>query len=89
MARNSADLAARKGRRWTFFVWIALTIVVAAYLLIAAPFTAYVHEDLWLAAVVVPPLMILLLGIGLGWLIWLSSSRAGSRTDHGTRTSSR
>lgn len=71
--------AAGRGRWWLFFAWIALTIVVALYVGIAGPFAAYFGEDLWMIGVVVPPLMIVMLGLGLGWLIWLTTARGPRR----------
>ncbi|SMF14059.1 hypothetical protein SAMN06265365_10572 [Tistlia consotensis] len=63
-------------RRWLFRAWIALTIAVAGYVALADPFAlagALPHSYL---AYSVPPLMILLLGLSLAWLIALVSRRA-------------
>ncbi|WP_299436590.1 hypothetical protein [uncultured Rhodospira sp.] len=62
-------------RRWFFAVWVGLTILAALYIGLLAPLVAYLHDDLWLIAVIIPPLMISLLGIGLGWLVWLVTAR--------------
>jgi hypothetical protein len=74
MLEHGTRRATGRWRRLAFVVWIALTIVFAAYIAITAPFTSYFYEDMWLVSVVVPPLMILLLGIGLLWLVWLVTS---------------
>jgi len=58
----------QKLRRPVFWTWIAITIVVAGYIGLAAPFAAYVGADKAWVAVIVPPAMILLLGIGVAWL---------------------
>jgi hypothetical protein len=60
----------RTGRRRMFWLWVVLTSVVAVYVGIAGPFASYFHEDMWLVAIVGPPLMIILLSAGLGWLAW-------------------
>jgi uncharacterized membrane protein YhaH (DUF805 family) len=58
------------GRRRLFWVWVVLTAVIALYVGIAGPFASYFHEDMWLIAIVGPPLMIILLSTGLAWLAW-------------------
>ena len=50
--------------------WVALTIVAAIYIGVVAPFATAVHEEFYLVAVWLPPLMILLLGLGIAWLAW-------------------
>ena len=55
-------------------IWVALTFVAAAYVLLAEPFAQYFSEDMWAVGVIVPPLMIILLAIGIGWLVWLVTS---------------
>lgn len=74
----------QKLRRPMFWTWIAITIVIAGYIGLAAPFAAYFGaEKAWVAAAV-PPVMILLLGIGLAWLLFFvvaparNAGRAGS-----------
>lgn len=67
-ARAGAD---GRWRRRVFAVWVSLTIVASLYLAVVGPFAAYFREDLWLVGVVVPPLMILLLSLGLAWLVWI------------------
>lgn len=60
----------RTGRRRVFWLWVVLTALVALYVGIAGPFASYFHEDMWLVAIVGPPLMIILLSSGLAWLVW-------------------
>jgi quinol-cytochrome oxidoreductase complex cytochrome b subunit len=60
-----------KVRRSVFAVWIALTIVAALYVGVAGPLTPQLPSDMWLVGVIVPPLLIILAGIGLAWLAWL------------------
>lgn len=89
MPRSPRDRRDVPWRRPVFVVWVGLTIVAAAYVGAVGPFTAYFHERLWIVGVVVPPLMILLLGIGLGWLVWLVTAprppSAGAREPHRRR----
>lgn len=66
-------------RRVLFWAVVAITILAAAYLLIAAPFIALFGEGYAWAAVVVPPLMILLVGAGIAWLIAVASARRRPR----------
>jgi hypothetical protein len=42
--------------------------------LLAEPFAQYFQADMWVVGVIVPPLMIILLAIGIGWLVWLVTS---------------
>jgi len=58
-----------------------MTIAAAAYLAIAAPFASYFGEGMWMVGVVVPPLMIVLLAVGIGWLVWMVTS-SSSRGNH-------
>ncbi len=60
--------------------WIALTIAAAAYIAVTAPFASYFGEGMWMVGVVVPPLMIVLLAVGIGWLVWMVTS-SRSRDD--------
>jgi len=57
-------------RRPMFWIWIALTVAVAAYVAFAAPFVTYFGAAEALVAVIVPPVTILLVGIGFGWLVF-------------------
>ena len=59
----------QKLRRPMFWTWIAITIVVAGYIGLAAPFAAYFGADKAWVAAVVPPIMILLVGIAFAWLL--------------------
>jgi hypothetical protein len=65
-----------------FRIWIGLTVVVAIYIAVTGPLVTAFDEDMWLVAIVVPPLMILLLGLGLGWLAWVVTA---PRRDRGQR----
>lgn len=63
-------------RRPMFWIWVAITIVIAGYVGLAAPFATYIGaEKTWVAAIV-PPIMILLLGIGLAWLLFFVTAPA-------------
>jgi len=80
MLKHSSRTAAGRWRRLSFRLWIGLTIAAALYIGFTAPFVGYFHGDLWIVGVIVPPLMIVLLGIGLLWLLWLvTSSRRPDR----------
>jgi len=78
--QSTSDERRRDRRRWFFWGWVALTIVAAAYIGIAAPVVESFRTVPPLVGVIFPPLMILLLGIGLGWLA-LYVSRPGPPTD--------
>jgi len=71
---HSRRKATGRWRHWTFLTWIALTIAAAAYIAVTAPFASYFGEGMWMVGVVVPPLMIVLLAVGTGWLVWLATS---------------
>jgi len=71
---NSQDVRG-PWRRRLFWVWIGITVVLAAYLAIAAPLASYFGEGYALVGVIVPPIMILLAGLGLAWLLALSMSK--------------
>lgn len=81
MLQHSRRQATGRWRRWTFVIWVALTGIAAAYMMIAAPFAPYFREDLWVVGVIVPPLMIILLAIGIGWLVWLATSSRRRKRD--------
>lgn len=85
MLEHSRRKATSKWRLWAFVTWLALTIVAAAYIFVTAPFAGYFGEGMWIVGVVVPPLMIVLVAIGIGWLVWLvtsSKSRDDRRRDN-------
>lgn len=83
MLKHSRRRALGPWRRWTFRIWIALTIIAAGYLAVVPPFAQYFGADMQLIGIIVPPLMILLLGIGLAWLVWLVTS--SPRSDRNER----
>lgn len=64
-----------KWRRRLFAFWIAGSAVVAAYLLIAGPLTAFTGLEQPHVALVVVPFMLLMLASGLVWLVLLVRSR--------------
>jgi predicted lysophospholipase L1 biosynthesis ABC-type transport system permease subunit len=72
---HSREKAGGRWRRWTFRIWIAITLVFAAYV---AVLLAFVHDERighFLLGVPVPFVMILLLLVGLGWLVWFVTAR--------------
>lgn len=80
MLEHTPERATGRWRRWVFVLWTGLTILAAAYVSVAGPFTGYFHEGMWLVGVIIPPLMILLLGLGLAWLVWVvTASRPPQR----------
>ncbi len=87
MLRHSREKTVGRWRRGTFVVWVALTVIAAAYIMLAQPFAPYFREDLWVVGVIVPPLMIVLLAIGIAWLVWLVTS-SRRRKDHSTAVES-
>jgi len=80
MAHDDASNATGAKRRWTFVGWVVASILVTAYLLIAAPFAEMFHEAHWLVAIAVPALMAFFLITGLGWLIYLNTGKRSART---------
>jgi hypothetical protein len=74
MARDPAGPEteeSRRTRRWrriTFRTWVGATILVGIYVAIAGPLAYAYGREFWLAAVIVPPLMIFLLLVGLAYL---------------------
>ena len=56
-------------------VWVALTILLAGYVGIAAPFVTAFGADKFLIGVVVPPAMIVLLGLGFAWLLLFATGK--------------
>ena len=81
MLQHSRRKAAGRWRRRTFVIWVALTFVAAAYMLLAEPFAHYFRPDMWVVGVIVPPLMIILLAIGIGWLVWLVTASRRPKQD--------
>lgn len=78
--KDTPDERRRERRRWFFWGWTAITIAAAIYIGVAAPLVESFQTMPPLVGVIFPPLMILLLGIGLGWLA-LFVSRPGPPTD--------
>lgn len=89
MLQHSRRQAAGRWRRVTFVIWVALTGIAAIYMMVAAPFAPYFRGDLWVVGVIVPPLMIVLLGIGIGWLVWLVTSSRHAERDRAAPQSTR
>ncbi len=75
MPGHSPADAGGKWRRWIFRVWIGITLLLAAYVVILLPFVRDEPIGRVLLGVPVPFVMILLLVVGLGWLVWLVTAR--------------
>jgi predicted lysophospholipase L1 biosynthesis ABC-type transport system permease subunit len=75
MMGHSPAEAAGKWRRWIFRVWIAITLLLAGYIVILLPFVRDERIGPVLLGVPVPLVMILLTAVGLGWLVWLVTAR--------------
>jgi hypothetical protein len=75
MLEHSRANALGKWRRWAFRVWIGITILLAGYIVAILPFVGGEPTGAFLAGAPVPIIMIILLTLGLGWLIWLVTSR--------------
>lgn len=71
MLEHSQRRAVGPWRRWAFRVWIALTILFGAYIVVILPFFRDDRIGPFLTGVPVPFVMIALLMIGLDWLLWL------------------
>ena len=59
----------QKLRRSMLWTLIVITVVAASYIGLAEPFAAYFGADKAWVAAIAPPIMILLVGIALAWLI--------------------
>jgi len=80
MLEHSRERALGSWRRWTFRIWIGLTVVLAVYIAVTLPFVRDDRVGHLVLGAPIPFAMIALLAIGLGWLIWLvTSSRRRSR----------
>ena len=75
MLEHSREKAAGPWRRWTFRIWIGITIVLAVYVAVLLTFVRDERIGYFLLGVPVPFVMILLLLIGLGWLVWFVTAR--------------
>ncbi len=75
----------RRRRRITFRVWVIATIIAAIYVAAVGPLTYAYGREFWLAAMIVPPLMIFLLLGGLAWLA-VQTNRPTDGTGTGTGT---
>ncbi|MBK8907128.1 MAG: hypothetical protein IPM60_04265 [Rhodospirillales bacterium] len=89
MLEHSIDRATGRWRRRLFLLWIVLTVAVAVYVAVFAPFASWFRDDMWMVGVVVPPLMIILLGTGLLWLLWLATASSRSSGDQGSSVNNR
>ncbi len=88
MLDHSRSQALGKWRRWTFRIWVGITIVLTAYILAVLTFFRDERSAQFAVGLPVPLVMILLLALGLGWLIWLMTSKRrrganGQQTRHG------
>jgi hypothetical protein len=75
---TSRKQALGSGRRWLFRIWIGATIVMAVLAAFWAPISEEAHAGMGALAALIPPLMILLLSGGLGWLVWVVLARRRS-----------
>ena len=76
-------------RRWIFRVWVGLTVALSAYLLVAIPLADLFTDRFHFIVAAVPPVMALLVLIGIGWLVWLVTARRArppSEEEPGTGT---
>lgn len=78
MVEHSRRKATGPWRHRTFLLWIAATVIVTAYLAIAAPFAEAVHDNFRWVALVVPPVSFMLMAVGIGWLVWLVTAKQKS-----------
>lgn len=81
MKRPTARELRGPWRRGLFWLWIAGLIAVAIYLGVAAPLASYFGEGYVLVSIIIPPVMLLLLGAGLAWLVALATTRPRRRQD--------
>jgi hypothetical protein len=71
----STRSAQRNWRRGVFWLRIAGSVALAAYLSLAGPLVPYVGIDYAAVALALPPFMVLLLASGFAWLVILAQSR--------------
>lgn len=75
MTKETVRQVAGPQHPWLFWLWVALTIVGAASLMIAAPFAFIAPgSSAWLDYIV-PPLMFILLMVAVVWLVWITAPR--------------
>lgn len=75
MATHTPQQSAGPWRRWMFRIWIGVTIVLGAFVIVTALFFGDERVSHFLVGVPVPVTMIVLLFLGLGWLVWLVTAR--------------
>ena len=75
MLEHSQESAGGPWRRWTFRVWVGITVALAAYVVVLLAFVRDERRGHFLLGIPVPLVMILLLLIGLGWLVWFVTAR--------------
>lgn len=72
---HSRTKALGKWRRWIFRIWVGITALLAVYIITVLAFFRDDRIGQFAVGLPVPFVMILLLALGLGWLIWLVTSR--------------
>jgi len=75
MIEHSQKKARGPHRRLVFKLWIWITVFLAAFLMIALPMAAFFADQYRHIAAIVPPVMIALTVIGVGWLVWLVTAK--------------
>ncbi len=63
----SPDRSHGRSRRWVFRAWVTASAMVAVFVGLIGPLTSDGGEIAPMVGMVVPALMVLLLGAGLGW----------------------
>jgi NhaP-type Na+/H+ or K+/H+ antiporter len=75
MERPPTRIVRTRWRRRLFWGWVGVSLVVAVYVGVTAPFAEYFGEGWPVVALVVPAVRVFMLVTGLGWLALLVASR--------------
>jgi len=78
MAHNTDLVDTRSVRRWAFKICVGLSLAGAGLMAVAAPIATYYGERTPVVALTVPPLVGLLLLVGLGWFLTQSTRLGGT-----------
>jgi len=75
MVMHSRVKALNRHRRLVFRLWVGLTVVLGGFLGVSTLFLGNRPTQYEWVAVAVPPTMIALALLGVGWLVWLVTAR--------------
>lgn len=78
MGHDTDLVDTRSVRRWAFKICVGLSLVGAGLMAVAAPIATYLDERTPAVALAVPPLVALMLLVGLGWFLTQSTRLGGT-----------